>query len=129
MKCTVKKIGDYKVFDVDGKTVYPGAYMSYAPLQEDIDEMKEAGIKLFMFGNYVGDEGINAEAGLRPFSNNFFKGYGKYDFSFSGLKTAAINLLHRYEQLGIEYPLKGLEAATVQQAQKAKERGGQDNGR
>ena len=39
MKCTVKKIGDYKVFDVDGKTVYPGAYMSYAPLQEDIDEM------------------------------------------------------------------------------------------
>jgi len=82
MKCTVKKIGDYKVFDVDGKTVYPGAYMSYAPLQEDIDEMKEAGIKLFMFGNYAGDEGINAEAGLRPFSNNFFKGYGKYDFSF-----------------------------------------------
>ena len=26
------------------------------------------------------------------------------DFSFSGLKTAAINLLHRYEQLGIEIP-------------------------
>ena len=26
------------------------------------------------------------------------------DFSFSGLKTAAINLLHRYEQLGIELP-------------------------
>ena len=26
------------------------------------------------------------------------------DFSFSGLKTAAINLLHRYEQLGMELP-------------------------
>ena len=26
------------------------------------------------------------------------------DFSFSGLKTAAINLLHRYEQLGLELP-------------------------
>ena len=26
------------------------------------------------------------------------------DFSFSGLKTAAINLMHRYEQLGIELP-------------------------
>ena len=26
------------------------------------------------------------------------------DFSFSGLKTAAINLLHRYEQLGRELP-------------------------
>ncbi len=27
-----------------------------------------------------------------------------YDFSFSGLKTAAINLLHRYDQLGEELP-------------------------
>ena len=27
-----------------------------------------------------------------------------FDFSFSGLKTAAINLLHRYEQLGEELP-------------------------
>ena len=26
------------------------------------------------------------------------------DFSFSGLKTAAINLIHRYEQRGIELP-------------------------
>lgn len=29
---------------------------------------------------------------------------GSLDFSFSGLKTAAINLLHRYEQKGIEVP-------------------------
>lgn len=29
---------------------------------------------------------------------------GSLDFSFSGLKTAAINLLHRYEQKGIEIP-------------------------
>ena len=27
---------------------------------------------------------------------------GSLDFSFSGLKTAAINLLHKYEQLGVE---------------------------
>ena len=29
---------------------------------------------------------------------------GSFDFSFSGLKTAAINLIHRYEQRGIEIP-------------------------
>ena len=29
---------------------------------------------------------------------------GSLDFSFSGLKTAAINLLHRYEQRGLEVP-------------------------
>lgn len=35
---------------------------------------------------------------------------GSLDFSFSGLKTAAINLLHRYEQAGKELP-KALFAA------------------
>ena len=29
---------------------------------------------------------------------------GSLDFSFSGLKTAAINLIHRYEQRGVELP-------------------------
>lgn len=34
-----------------------------------------------MFPIYAGDKGINMETGLRPFYDNFFKGYGKYDFS------------------------------------------------
>lgn len=81
MKCTIKDEGLVKVFDIDGKTVYPSAYMTYVPLQEDFDEMKKNGINVFMFGIYAGDEGINMESGLRPFCKNFFKGYGEYDFS------------------------------------------------
>jgi beta-galactosidase len=34
-----------------------------------------------MFPIYAGDEGINMESGLRPLADNFFKGYGQYDFS------------------------------------------------
>lgn len=81
MICTIKNEGLVKVFDIDGKTVYPSAYMTYAPLQEDFDEMKQHGVNVFMFGIYAGDEGINMESGLRPLCNNFFKGYGEYDFS------------------------------------------------
>ena len=81
MKCTIKNVGLTKAFDIDGKIVHPSAYMTYAPLQEDYDDMKKHGINVFMFGIYAGDEGINWGSGLRPFCDNFFKGYGEYDFS------------------------------------------------
>jgi len=82
MKCSIKQEGLVKVFDIDGKTVYPSAYMTYAPLQEDFDDFKKHGTNVFMFGIYAGDEGINMGAGLRPLCDNFFKGYGEYDFSY-----------------------------------------------
>lgn len=81
MKCSIKREGLVKVFDVDGKTVYPSAYMSYVPLQEDFDDFKKHGVNVFMFGIYAGDEGINMESGIGPLTGNFFKGYGEYDFS------------------------------------------------
>lgn len=81
MKCSIKNEGLVKVFDVDGKTVYPSAYMSYVPLQEDFDDFKKHGVNVFMFGIYAGDEGINMTSGIGPFTDNFFKGYGEYDFS------------------------------------------------
>ena len=81
MKCRLKKDGIRTVIDVDGKTVEPSAYMSYYTDKKNIDAFKKRGINLFMFPIYAGDEGINMETGLRPFYDNFFKGYGKYDFS------------------------------------------------
>lgn len=81
MKCTLKNDGIKAVIDVDGKTVLPSAYMTYCVEKENVDEAKRNGIKLFMFPIYAGDEGINAESGLRPLYPNFFKGYGEYDFS------------------------------------------------
>ena len=81
MICTTKKIGRHFVIDVDGKTIYPIAYMSYAPIKRNFDDAKSRGVKLFMFPIYAGDEGINMESGLRPLARHFFLGYGKYDFS------------------------------------------------
>lgn len=44
---------------------------------------------------------------------------GSLDFSFSGLKTAAINLLHRYEQRGEELPRAEFAAAYTYEAVEA----------
>lgn len=41
------------------------------------------------------------------------------DFSFSGLKTAAINLLHRYDQLGVELPKSAFAARYTYEAVEA----------
>ena len=44
---------------------------------------------------------------------------GSLDFSFSGLKTAAINLIHRYEQTGRELPRSLFAAAYTYEATEA----------
>ena len=44
---------------------------------------------------------------------------GTFDFSFSGLKTAAINLLHRYEQSGKELPRAAFAARYTYEAVEA----------
>lgn len=96
MQCVVRKEGLQYVFDVDGKIIYPNAYMSYCPEKENIDAFKKKGIQVFMFPIYVGDEGINMESGLRPFTDNFFKGYGNYDF------TAVDRVLEMIAPTGME---------------------------
>jgi len=81
MKCSIIKRDGWYLIDVDGRIIYPSAYMSYYPEEKNIELFKSYGIRLFMFPVYAGDQGINMETGLRPFCGNFFKGYGEYDFS------------------------------------------------
>lgn len=81
MKVSVKQEGLQKVIDIDGKTLYPTGFMSYNPEKENVERMKQQGIKLFIFPIYFGDEGINMESGLRPFYDNFFTGYGEYNYA------------------------------------------------
>ncbi len=81
MVCKLKWEGSQCLIDVGGEALSPIAYMSYAPLKENFEDMKKNGVRLFMFPIYAGDEGINMESGLRPLCDNFFKGYGQYDFS------------------------------------------------
>ena len=82
MKCRTRKQGIQVVIDIDGKMIYPSAYMSYYPMQENFEAFKARGITLFMFPVYASDEGINMETGLKPFWDNIWKGYGEYDFSY-----------------------------------------------
>ena len=66
MKVSIKQQGLLKVIDIDSRSLYPSAYMSYHSEPENIQKMKECSVKLFMFPVYSGDEGINLESGLRP---------------------------------------------------------------
>lgn len=81
MKCKIVRDGNITLFDINGKRVVPSAYMSYNPEKKNIDHFKASGVNTFMFPIYAADEGINMESGLRPFFDNFFKGYGEYDFT------------------------------------------------
>ena len=81
MKARLTYTGEQCAIALENETLMPVAYMSYAPLKENLDEMKRIGVRLFMFPIYAGDEGINMESGLRPLYDGFFKGYGEYDFT------------------------------------------------
>ena len=58
--------------------------------------------KLFQIDKFTGID-RRASDGARACRNFRVLSDGSLDFSFSGLKTAAINLLHRYEQSGKEF--------------------------
>lgn len=110
MKCTLRRDALRTWIDVDGKCVEPFAYMSYCIEPENIAAFKAAGGNLFMFPVYAGDEGINMESGLRPFYDNFFKGYGKYDFSvldrlLSVIAPAAERGIYVIPRVCVEPPL------------------------
>ena len=81
MNCKLIWEGSQCRIGIGDEALDPIAYMSYAPLKENFEDMKKNGVRLFMFPIYAGDEGINMESGLRPLCDNFFKGYGQYDFS------------------------------------------------
>ena len=74
MKARLTYTGEQCAIALENETLMPVAYMSYAPLKENLDEMKRIGVRLFMFPIYAGDEGINMESGLRPLYDGFFKG-------------------------------------------------------
>ena len=56
MICKLKWEGDRCLIDVGGEALAPVAYMSYAPLKENFEDMKKNGVRLFMFPIYAGDE-------------------------------------------------------------------------
>ncbi|GAA4446622.1 hypothetical protein GCM10023091_40090 [Ravibacter arvi] len=66
---------------VDGRPYPPFAYMSYLGEKPYYQKIADAGVHLFCIPAYLGDRGINANSGIRPFRNSIWKGYRQYDFS------------------------------------------------
>lgn len=69
------------VFNINGELVEPTGIMTYNPHSGQLPKFREQGARIFFFGAYACDQGINNLAGLRPFTPSYFIGENRYDFS------------------------------------------------
>jgi beta-galactosidase len=81
MICKLVKKDGKTYINVNGESLDPVAFMTYCPDVKTFAEFREIGIQLYSFTVHVGDQGINEESGVYPFSKNIYIGESKYDFS------------------------------------------------
>ncbi len=81
MKKVIRKNGNL-IFNVNGKDVYPAAYMSYCPKDADYKGFAEMGYKLYSYAIYASDAPTNEFSGLlKSWEKGCWAGEGEYDFS------------------------------------------------
>lgn len=68
-------------FQINGTDYPPVAFMSYNPSAERCASFRKEGMKLFSCTLFMGERGIHPAIGLGAFTDNFWKGYGQYDFT------------------------------------------------
>ncbi len=66
---------------INGEVIEPTGFMTYNPDAGQFDKVRDTGNRIYFFGAYASDQGINSLAGLKPFTPHFFTGDGQYDFS------------------------------------------------
>lgn len=66
---------------VNGKIIEPYGFMTYNADGGQFQKQRDIGTKLFFFGAYSGDKGLNSLCGLRALTPHFFVAKGTYDFT------------------------------------------------
>lgn len=80
MKCAVvRQNGGFRL-QINGETLLPLAYMTYHPDEAVYRSQRENGCRIFSFGVYAGDRGINSYSNIRPFGQGFWRGKNSYCF-------------------------------------------------
>ena len=69
------------VFNINGELIEPTGIMTYKPDSGELPKFRQEGARIFFFGAYACDKGINNLAGLRPFTPSYFTGENQYDFT------------------------------------------------
>lgn len=81
MKKIIRKNGNL-ILNVDGKEVYPAAYMSYCPKDADYEAFAKIGYRLFSYAIYASDAPTNEFSGLlKSWEKGCWIGENEYDFS------------------------------------------------
>lgn len=99
----IVKVNDYTDFEIIGKTRDDAVGECLDKAARSIGLPYPGGLNLDKIS-------VGGNADAYKFPHPRVDG-AKYDFSFSGLKTAVINLIHNSEQKGIEIPKKDLGAS------------------
>lgn len=76
----VKSTNGYPELWLNNKRTPPFAYMSYLGASKYYEEVSQQGITIFCLPAYLGDQGINAASGIKPFRPSFWTGPHQYDF-------------------------------------------------
>lgn len=97
------EVKDYASLKIIGKTRDDAAGEAFDKAARAMGMSYPGGVQLDKIAEYGNEEAFDLP---RPSVNG-----SKYDFSFSGLKTAVINLIHNAEQKGIELSLNDLSAS------------------
>lgn len=69
------------IMDVDGKKIFPIAYMSYLPQYADYAGFEKVGYNLFSACIYMGGTPANETSGIRPLGRSIWTAPNTYDFS------------------------------------------------
>ncbi len=101
----IAEVTDYTKFNILGQTTDDAAGECFDKTARSMGLEYPGGVTL---------DKIATEADLKKYPLPFPKSLGEYDFSFSGLKTAVINLVHNASQKGEEIDIPTL-SATVRQ--------------
>lgn len=81
MDCVIEWQNGRPCLRINGERLPPVAYITYHPDAAQYAAFRRAGCRLFSFGAYAGDQGINSYSGIRPFSPGFWVGPNAYDFA------------------------------------------------
>lgn len=66
---------------INDSIIPPFAYASYISEGKNYKEISQAGIHLYFFPAYLGDQGINSGSGIGLFRKSIWKDFNQYDYS------------------------------------------------
>ena len=94
-KSSVRIVNQEPTLWVNEKMLAPFAYMSYLGEEKYYKEMAENGLKIYCLPAYLGDQGINAASGIKPFRPSFWIGENQYDFSIIEKELRTLTNVHK----------------------------------